>query len=147
MRVIKKFLTLLKKSQGRVVTVASPLGYFTLPMAAPYCISKDAVVSMVDAFRRKCHDKGVDFISVEPRAYRTTIVSMYTPPKDIVMQEIKKQDPEVIADFSETEINDWLRSARDISRAVMRENSEEGVDLVEKTIRETHPKTRYQSPC
>lgn len=70
LRVAKKFLPLLKKSKGRLVTVSSPLDRFTVPMSVPYCMSKHAVVSMMDGLRRECHGKGVDFVTVEPSAYR-----------------------------------------------------------------------------
>ncbi|KAH7987754.1 hypothetical protein HPB52_025621 [Rhipicephalus sanguineus] len=69
LRVIKKFLPLLRKSSGRVVAIASPFGHFTNPMIVPYCMSKHAVVSMMDGLRVECHGSGVDFVTVEPSAY------------------------------------------------------------------------------
>ncbi|KAH7939192.1 hypothetical protein HPB52_008134 [Rhipicephalus sanguineus] len=86
LRVAKKFLPLLKKSKGRLVTVASPLGRFTVPMSVPYCMSKHAVVSMMDGLRRECHGKGVDFVTVEPSAYRTEIFKAGSTPMALVMR-------------------------------------------------------------
>lgn len=146
LRVIKKFLPLLRKSQGRVVTLASPLGHFTVPMVAPYCMTKHAVVSMMDAFRRECSAKGVDMVTVEPSAYRTGIVSMYNVPKEHVMLELRKQPAEVIADYSDAEIDDMLRVMDKFTQLLIRDDPEECVDILERAVRETHPKTHYQSP-
>ncbi|XP_077493770.1 D-beta-hydroxybutyrate dehydrogenase, mitochondrial-like [Amblyomma americanum] len=146
LRIIKMFLPLLRKSKGRVVTLASPLGRFTAPMTAPYCMSKYAVISMMDAFRRECYGKGVDFITVEPSAYRTSIVTMFNPPKDQVMREFRKQAPDVIADYSEEEIVEWLRMTAELSKTLIRQDPEECVDVIESAVTETHPTIRYRSP-
>lgn len=146
LRVIKRFLPLLRKSQGRVVTVASPLGRLTLPMVAPYCMTKAAVISMMDAFRRECQGKGVDFVTVEPAAYRTPITWMFLASKDHVMRELGKQDPEVIADYSQEEIDEWLKVSDKCSGPLIRKEPEECVDVLEKAVRETQPMTHYWSP-
>ncbi|KAH6923856.1 hypothetical protein HPB50_008263 [Hyalomma asiaticum] len=146
LRVIKKFLPLVKKCRGRVVTLASPLGHFTIPMVAPYCMTKHAVVSMMDAFRRECHLKGVDMVTVEPSAYRTSIVAMYSLPKDHVMRELRKQAPEVIADYSEQEVDDALTMMGKFTDLFIRDDPEECVDILERAITETKPKTHYHSP-
>lgn len=146
LRVIKKFLPLLKKCRGRVVTVASPLGHFTVPMVAPYCMTKHAVVSMMDAFRRECHIRGVDVVTVEPSAYRTSIVAMYSVPKEHMMRELRKQAPEVIADYSEQEVEDALRTMGKFTDLLIRDDPEECVDILERAITETNPKTHYHSP-
>lgn len=146
LRVIKKCLPLLKKCHGRVVTVASPLGHFTVPMVAPYCMTKHAVVSMMDAFRRECHIRGVDVVTVEPSAYRTSIVAMYNVPKEQLMRELQKQDPEVISDYSEEEIDCAIRTMNKFTQMLIREDPEECVDVLERAVTETNPKTHYHSP-
>ncbi|KAL1421678.1 hypothetical protein MTO96_004062 [Rhipicephalus appendiculatus] len=146
LRVIKTFLPLLKKSRGRVVALASPLGHFTVPMVAPYCMTKHAVVSMMDAFRRECHIRGVDVVTVEPSAYRTSIVAMYNVPKDQLMRELQKQAPEVISDYSDEEIDAALRAMDKFTQMLIREDPEECVDILERAVTETNPKTHYHSP-
>lgn len=146
LRIIKKFLPLLRKSQGRVVTLASPLGHFTVPMVAPYCMTKHAVVSMMDAFRRECSGKGVDMITVEPSIYRTSLVSMYSVPKESVMLELRKQAPEVIAVYSHADVDYLLRAVDKFTQLLIRDNPEECVDILERAILDTHPKTHYLSP-
>ncbi|XP_050048042.1 short-chain dehydrogenase/reductase family 9C member 7-like [Dermacentor andersoni] len=147
LRVIKKFLPLLKKCKGRVVAIASPLGHFTLPMNVPYCMSKHAVVSMMDGLRRECYGKGVDFVTVEPSAYRTSIFKTGSAPMDIALREFKQQDPESIADYTHQDIEDWLKTNDNTFSTFMREDPEEAVDIIEKAVRETCPKYLYRSPC
>lgn len=146
LRVIKKFLPLLKTSRGRVIAVASPLGRFTIPMIIPYCMSKHALVSMMDGLRRECHDSGVDFVTVEPSAYRTPIFKTGPTPMDIAMQEFKQQAPEVTADYSYQDIEDWMTSLDNNFKAIIREDPEECVNVIERTVRETFPKAMYRSP-
>lgn len=147
LRVIKKFLPLLKKSKGRVVAIASPLGRFTISMSVPYCMSKHALVSMMDGFRRECHGKGVDFITLEPSAYRTSIFKTGSDPMDFVMREFKQQDPEAVADYTHQDIEDWLMTNNNAFSTFIREDPEEAVDVIEKAVRETYPKDLYRSPC
>ncbi|KAL3195128.1 hypothetical protein MRX96_045748 [Rhipicephalus microplus] len=140
LRVAKKFLPLLKKSKGRLVTIASPLGHFTVPMSVPYCMSKHAVVSMMDGLRRECHGKGVDFVTVEPSAYRTDVFKTDLAPMDTIMRDFKQQDPEAVADYSHQDIADWTETNQRSFDAFIREDPEEGVDVIEKAVRETYPK-------
>ncbi|KAL3195126.1 hypothetical protein MRX96_045746 [Rhipicephalus microplus] len=43
------------------------------PMIVPYCMSKHAVVSMMDGLRMECHSSGVDFVTVEPSALPVSV--------------------------------------------------------------------------
>lgn len=146
LRVIKMFLPLVRKSHGRVVAIASPLGRLAVPMVAPYCMTKIAVISMMDSLRRECYGQGVDFVTVEPAAYRTPITWMFTSSKEHVLRELRKQTPEVIADYSEQDIDDWLKVTDTFSGPMIRKDPEECVDVIEKAVRETHPMTHYHSP-
>lgn len=146
LRVIKKFLPLLKKSGGRVVAVASPLGRFTLPMIGPYCMSKHAVVSMMDAFRREFHNKTVDFITVEPSAYRTPIFKLGSASIDLAMEEFKKQSPEVTSDYSHEDFEYWMMALEKGFESVLRDDPEEAVDVLERAVLETYPQALYRSP-
>ncbi|XP_037524673.1 D-beta-hydroxybutyrate dehydrogenase, mitochondrial [Rhipicephalus sanguineus] len=146
LRVIKRFLPLLRKSHGRVVTVASPIGRLAAPMVAPYCMTKIAVISMMDSFRRESRGRGVDFVTVEPAAYKTPIVWMFVDSKEHVTREFRKQSPEVIADYSQEDVDDWLKVTDKFSGPMIRKNPEECVDVLEKAVRETQPTTHYRSP-
>ncbi|KAK8763988.1 hypothetical protein V5799_033417 [Amblyomma americanum] len=135
-----------QEEQGRVIAVASPLGRFTLPMIAPYCMSKHALVSMMDGLRRECYGSGVDFVIVEPSAYRTSIFKADRTPIDLAMQEFKQQDKEVTVDYSYQDIEDWMNALVNNLKRFIREDPEECVDVLERKARETYPEVVYRSP-
>ncbi|KAL1472819.1 hypothetical protein MTO96_022724 [Rhipicephalus appendiculatus] len=141
LRVAKKFLTTLEEKQGQACRCREPISaHFRVqfqvvlqyPMSVPYCMSKHAVVSMMDGLRRECHGKGVDFVTVEPSAYRTAIFKTGSTPMDMVMREFKQQDPEAVADYSHQDIEDWLKTNQKAFEAFIREDPEEGVEIIEK---------------
>lgn len=146
LRVIKKFLPLLKKSRGRVVALGSPLGHFTLPMTGPYSMSKHAVVSMMDAFRRDIPNVGVDFIVVEPGVYRTPIQNKAATERSLLLAELKKQSPETIPSYRQEDIEVWMKTAGNGFELAMKTDIEEAVDVLENAVRETYPKTCYSTP-
>ncbi|KAK8763983.1 hypothetical protein V5799_033412 [Amblyomma americanum] len=45
-------------------------GRVTIPGTTVYCMSKHAMLSLVDGLRRECEEAGVDVAAVEPTAYR-----------------------------------------------------------------------------
>ncbi|XP_077494866.1 retinol dehydrogenase 5-like [Amblyomma americanum] len=145
LRVTKKFLPMLKKSKGRMIVIGSPFGHFTMPLGVAYCMTKHALVSMVDGLRRECRGKGVDFINIEPAAYKTRMTANLGDP-GLVQQDWQQQSAEVTAHYSKAEIRRWSRLPRLIYDIIERENLEEVVDQIMLAIRETDPKTCYISP-
>lgn len=145
LRVTKKFLPLLKASKGRMIIVTSPFGHISMPLALPYCMTKHALVCMVDGLRRECQGKGVDFVSIEPIAYKTPI-TCYDSLYEQAQQELQQQSPEVIADYSPEEVRRWTKGAQILYDVLARDNLDEVVEPIVQAIRETHPKTTYCSP-
>lgn len=66
---------------------------------------------------------------------------------DLVMREFKQQDPEAVADYTHRDIEDWIKINQKSFDTFIREDPEEGVDVIEKAVRETYPKYVYRSPC
>ncbi|XP_077492506.1 D-beta-hydroxybutyrate dehydrogenase, mitochondrial-like [Amblyomma americanum] len=145
LRVIKKFLPMLKRSKGRVIVMNSPLGHVTIPMEVPYCMTKHALVSMVDGFRRECQGKGVVFINMEPSAYKTQITANFGDP-DLVEQDLLRQPPDVRADYSTEAVQRWLQFPKILFDTINRDNLDEAVDPIVLAIREVDPDTCYVSP-
>lgn len=145
LRVVKKFLPMVKNSKGRMIVVTSPFGHITVPLVVPYCMSKHALVSMVNGLRRECQGKGVDVVSIEPCAYKTAITSMHGL-YDAAKGELEKQIPEVIADYSEEDIKRWVHTAEVLHDTTCRNDLDEVVNPMVQAITETHPKTTYTSP-
>ncbi|KAL1472191.1 hypothetical protein MTO96_023099 [Rhipicephalus appendiculatus] len=138
LRVTKKFLPMLKKSKGRMI------GHVTMPMGVPYCMTKYALVSMVDGLRRECKGKGVDFVAIEPIAYKTAITTNLGAEAE-TLPELQQQSPEVVADYSAEEVQRWLDMPRQLYELISRDDVNEVVDQMVLAIRETDPKTRYIS--
>lgn len=141
-RVAKKFLPLLKKCRGRMVVVTSAYGSCTFPLGTAYCMTKYAVVSLVDGLRRELHGKGVDVIAIEPTLYNTAINGNVGSLR-AVETDLKKQAPEVVADYTEAEVKGWLKMATNFYAYNMRENISEVVDQMVAAVTETDPKTCY----
>ena len=64
------FLPLIRKSQGRIVNVASVAGRVSLPGLGYYSMSKHAVIAFSDALRREMKVWNIKVITIEPMAYR-----------------------------------------------------------------------------
>lgn len=65
---------------------------------------------------------------------------------EAIMRDFKQQDPEAVADYSDQDIEDWTETNQRAFDAFIREDPEEGVDVIEKAVRETYPKDLYRSP-
>lgn len=71
--VCKTFLPLLKKTEGRIVNVASISGRLASPGAAAYCISKSGVEAFSDSLRNEMRHFRVIVHIVEPGMFKTNI--------------------------------------------------------------------------
>lgn len=140
--VCKKFLPLLRKTRGRLVIVASCAGRTTIPTMISYSMSKHAVISLADGLRRECVDKGVDVATIEPTMYRTPILYDVYSAKPI-QDEIAALPPDVLDNYSEKEINEWLTAAKTVPKLLCRENVDEVIDQMVLAIRESEPKPYY----
>ncbi|KAL9980789.1 hypothetical protein ACROYT_G009427 [Oculina patagonica] len=73
--VTKTFLPLIKKSQGRVVNLASMAGRLSFSSGSAYCISKYGVEAFSDALRREMSPWGVLVSMIEPGAFQTGLLA------------------------------------------------------------------------
>ncbi|XP_054933758.1 retinol dehydrogenase 7-like [Dermacentor andersoni] len=143
-RVVKKFLPMLKENKGRAVIVTSNLSHFTLPFTTPYAMTKHAVLSLVDGLRRETYGKGVDIVAVEPLTYRSKVTEAVGS-LDAVEKEFKSQPAEVMAGYNAQELHDWTRSMKALYEWRIKDDIEELVDQMVLAVREKHPKTRYRT--
>ena len=70
--VTKSFLPMIRKSQGRIVNVASIAGRMGLPSQPAYCASKYAVEGYSDVLRRDMLPWGVTVSIIEPGVFPNT---------------------------------------------------------------------------
>ncbi len=74
-RITNAFLPLLKRSTNRkkIINISSVSGILSTPMNGSYCISKHALESMNDVYRRELKLFNIDVISVLPGPIKTKI--------------------------------------------------------------------------
>ncbi|XP_059611692.1 D-beta-hydroxybutyrate dehydrogenase, mitochondrial [Phlebotomus argentipes] len=71
MTITHAFLSLLRKHQGRIITVTSHCGHQPLPGLAPYAASKAALVSWTDTLRTEMRKHSVDVVEFIPGSFVT----------------------------------------------------------------------------
>lgn len=74
-RLIQKFLPLIRKTKGRIINVGSISGRIATPFLAPYSSSKFALRSLTDSLRREVIPLGVKVVLIEPGPTKTNIWS------------------------------------------------------------------------
>lgn len=71
--VTQAFLSLIRAAQGRIVNIGSSNGYLSIPLLAPYCVSKFAMEAISDALRMELRPWGIHVALVEPGSIDTPI--------------------------------------------------------------------------
>ena len=135
-RVTNLFLPLLgadpnfKGNPGRIINISSISGLFNSPFNGAYSISKHALESMTDVYRRELRRYHIKVIAIEPGPIKT---------------KIWKKNLNSMAPYENTDYNDVLKKAN-----TMIENAERTAlpverisKLILKCIVANHPKTRY----
>jgi len=115
---------------GKIINISSVSGLFNSPFNGAYCISKHALESMTDVYRRELAMFGIQVIAIEPGPIKT---------------EIWRKNIGALDKFLHTEYGETLKSANK-----MIENSEKSaldVDIISslllKIYNDPNPKTRY----
>ena len=135
-RITNTFLPLLgtspdfKGTPGRIINISSISGLFSSPFNGAYSISKHALESMTDVYRRELRRYGIKVLAIEPGPIKTNIWS----------KNIKS-----MAQFADTDYYDILQKADK-----MIENIEKNAlpvtrtsNIILKCITKKYPKTRY----
>lgn len=135
-RITNVFLPLLgaassfEGTPGRIINISSISGLFNAPFNGAYSISKHALESMTDIYRRELHRYGIKVIAIEPGPIKT---------------EIWQKNLNSMKQYADTDYNDVLQKAD-----MMIENTEKSAlpvsrisNLILKCLTKKHPKTRY----
>ena len=135
-RITNTFLPLLgtapdfKGPPGRIINISSISGLFSSPFNGVYSISKHALESMTDVYRRELQRYGIKVIAIEPGPIKTKIWG---------------KNLNSMAQFADTDYYDILQKADK-----MIENTEKNAlpvartsNVILKCITKKHPKTRY----
>lgn len=135
-RITNTFLPLLgtapdfKGTSGRIINISSISGLFSSPFNGVYSISKHALESMTDVYRRELRRYGIKVMAVEPGPIKTKIWG---------------KNLDSMTQFAETDYYDILQKADK-----MIENTEKNAlpvtrtsNVILKCITKKRPKTRY----
>jgi NAD(P)-dependent dehydrogenase (short-subunit alcohol dehydrogenase family) len=135
-RITNLFLPLLgakpsyKKIPGRIINISSVSGLFNSPFNGAYSISKHALESMTDVYRRELHRYGIKVIAIEPGPIKTAIW---------------QKNLNVMDKYADTDYYDILQKANKMIK-----NSEKSAlpvskisNLILKCLTKKHPKSRY----
>lgn len=135
-RITNLFLPLLgaspkaKATPGRIINISSIAGLFNSPFNGAYSISKHALESMTDIYRRELRRYGIKVIAIEPGPIKT----------DIWQKNLNSMEK-----YADTDYNDVLQKADK-----MIENAEKSAlpvtrisELIFKCLTKKNPKTRY----
>jgi NAD(P)-dependent dehydrogenase (short-subunit alcohol dehydrogenase family) len=117
-------------SGGRIVNMSSVSGLFNSPFTGPYCISKHALESMTDVYRRELSLFGVKVIAIEPGPIKTPIWSKSKGTLDKYMQSRYGG----LVNDADKMIDNAERGALDVS---------EVCKACDKAIFNKNPSTRY----
>ncbi len=135
-RVTNAFLPLLgtdpsiKAKPGKIINISSISGLFNSPFNGAYCISKHAVESLTDIYRRELLYYGIDVIAIQPGPFKS---------------EIWDKNMGAMDKYAESDYGFLLHKANKmISNA--KKNALDPIlisKLIEKIIESPKPKSRY----
>ncbi|OWA50920.1 putative D-beta-hydroxybutyrate dehydrogenase, mitochondrial [Hypsibius exemplaris] len=140
-RMTKKFLPLLRRSQGRVVIVSSLAGCLAYPGLTAYCMSKHAVAVFAECLRAEVRRWNISVAVIACTGYRT---HMLNPAK--LMQEIEQEwntTPEEIRqvygeDYFRNFMTSYVRRLTSVNA-----NIGEAVDTIVAACESLRPRERY----
>ena len=135
-RITNLFLPLLganlnsSKPAGRIINISSVSGLFNSPFNGAYSISKHALESMTDIYRRELRQYDIKVIAIEPGPIKT---------------EIWKKNLSKMDEFKDSDYYEILQKAdKIIENAELNALSVESVSkLIAKCLVAKRPKTRY----
>ncbi|KAH8032304.1 hypothetical protein HPB51_024081 [Rhipicephalus microplus] len=157
-RVVKRFLPMLKETHGRVVIVTSNLSELRASEPKFTRANVDGVktlgdVSLPDGIR-KVLNKGPKF-AIQPVKTAPELLTLVRQVSELAPEadadrlpqrrrkEFKSQPAEVTAGFNAQELHDWTRSMKALYDWRIKDDIEDMVDQMVLAVRETDPKTRY----
>ncbi len=128
-RIINALLPLMAEG-SRIVNISSVSGLFNSPFTGAYCISKHALESMTDVYRRELQPFGIMVCAIEPGPIKTPIWS---------------KSKGTLDRFFGTQYGSMLKNADKIIENAERSglSVEEVVRVVQNALENANPATRY----
>jgi NAD(P)-dependent dehydrogenase (short-subunit alcohol dehydrogenase family) len=120
----------LMKADSRIVMISSVSGLFNSPFTGPYCISKHAIESMADIYRRELGLFDIKVIAIEPGPIKSKIWSKSKGSLD----KYKDTRYNFITEKADKMIENAEKSALDVSAVC---------EVCDKAFFNKNPKARY----
>ncbi|XP_042350375.1 retinol dehydrogenase 7-like [Plectropomus leopardus] len=136
-----QFLPLLKKSQGRVVNVASIMGRLSMT-GGGYCLSKWGVEAFSDSLRRDMRPFGIQVSIIEPGFFKTAVTSLDGIEADL--RRLWTRLPQDVKDsYGDAYFDEYLK-AQGLSMAILCSPDLSKVTrCMELALTARFPRTRY----
>ena len=131
------FISLLRKSQGRIINVGSVAGIFASPLMGPYCASKYALEAISDVMRRELKPWNIKVSVLEPGIIATKIWEKASNHAEHALKEA----PEEVLHLYGPLIEHVQKHVKDIDKAA--QSPQVVVRAVIHALTARRPKTRY----
>lgn len=141
-RVTQAFKSLIKKSRGRIVTVASVCGRVPGPGNAPYTVSKFAVEAYCDAIRQELHPYKVDVAILEPGFFKTNLTDPEAAAKTL-RKLWDRAAPEIRKEYGSTYIDQYLKVFQVRLEQMASSRTDFVVDAYYHALTSRFPRKRY----
>ncbi|KAL1446289.1 hypothetical protein MTO96_044625 [Rhipicephalus appendiculatus] len=119
-------------------------GRMSMPASMTYCMSKHASTSLADSLRRQYYDRGVHVSTVEPGAYRTPMANHDTM-AETLRKDLTLLPPRVRSGISDHSLGSLRKSSDTLYSSIMRDDSQEAVDVMKSAVRDLIPKAYYRA--
>ncbi|XP_075896145.1 dehydrogenase/reductase SDR family member 9 [Nelusetta ayraudi] len=134
-------LSLIKRTRGRVVNVASVFGRVSA-FGGPYCISKYGVEAFNDHLRLNMAPFGIRVMCIEPGFFRTNVADPKLLKKSL--DELWSRLPQDVRDeYSQDYIDTSVNEVPKRMKVMTDGNLMKVVNCMEHAVSAVHPRTRY----
>ncbi len=135
--IIRAFLPLLRKHQGRIVNVGSTSGKIASSFLGPYCASKFALEAVTDALRMELRPPSVQVSIIEPGPLATAIWQKQLAAEDALMSELPPEGRRLYGEA----LAQRRRAA--VRMQHMPADLDQVCDAIVHALTASRPKTRY----
>ncbi|XP_068201942.1 D-beta-hydroxybutyrate dehydrogenase, mitochondrial-like [Palaemon carinicauda] len=142
--VTKAFLPLIRRSQGRVVNIASVCGHITRPGLSPYVLSKFAMEGFSDCLRHEMKPWGVDVCIIEPCNY--SAATQITTEEQVLRQGDSmwtKMDEGVREDYGREYFDFVINIAKMHCKSGL-SNLQPVLESISEAVTQKYPRARYR---
>ena len=118
------------QTPGKIIMLSSISGVLNTPINGTYCVSKHAIESLGEVYRRELHMYGIDVISIQPGP---------------IQSEIWNKNQNQMERFMDSDYGSMIKSAEDLIQEArgLAQSTDVISQLIEKIINSRRPRTAY----